>query len=91
MLNFFTLFPNLNNKALLLTLKEPPLKVPPRPSPPHLPSQLEKIVNEDPRITELLALYEKTNNEAVLRDGVLDILRPKGTLQSPFPFRNAPL
>lgn len=79
MLNFFTSFPNSINKALLLTLKEPPLKVPIPLSPPHLPSQLEKIVNEDPKVNELLALYEKTGNEAVLRDGVLDILRPKGT------------
>ncbi len=61
-----------------MTLKEPPLKVPIPLLPPHLPCQLEKIVNEDPKVQELLALYEKTGNEAVLRDGVLDILRPKG-------------
>jgi len=37
----------------------------------------EKIVNEDPRVVDLLNQYEKSGNESVLRDGILDILRPK--------------
>ena len=44
----------------------------------------EKIVSDDPNILQLLQRYEQSGDESVLRNGIIDILRPQGNHIAPF-------
>jgi len=70
-----------SNKELLLILKKLLLKVFSKSiTYLYLSQSIEKIVSDDPKVTELLARFESIGDENILRDGILDILRPKGNI-----------